>query len=445
MNKIKKLTILASSVLLTSMVTTTVFGWFYFPNAKGLEMDTAPSLDLDVKLYESNGTSFTQLTPSSYRLATSNDFDNGFISGINYYTLAETEASAYNGSLEYYVKSATAYTKLGTITEDVYNSYNTLYTLAATEAENYQANTTYYIPSYSIEAKYEFFQWGDEYICEDLDATKYYALECICDSDAYIDGYIRSVLNLKLDCLGAFLYNTSSVANASIPVFELSYAYADESSLDLTTASALSEAKSSTFSKLVNGNYYTKSGNNYSVATAYQDSANYYTLDMTSYYVKDSATWTAKGYASEGLYYYNDGTYIPTTTYQEGKKDYYKLVEAEARSVTGFGSNGIKTTLDGISNVADYQISNSVIANCFADDLLDTQYVHSSDANHETSYVRFIIFFRIEPDEDYITSYMSLNQSYTDNAASTEILISNSLTMDLTLRSVPKYTEYPEE
>ena len=212
----------------------------------------------------------------------------------------------------------------------------------------------------------------------------------------------------------------------------------------MTTASALSEAKSSTFTKLVNGNFYTKSGNNYSVATTYQDSANYYTLDMTSYYVKDSTTWTAKGYASEGLYYYNEGTYIPTTTYQEGKKDYYKLDEAEARSVTGFGSNGTKTTLDGISNVADYQISNSVIANCFADDLLDTQYVHSSDANHETSYVRFIIFFKIEPDEDYITSYMSLNQSYTDNASSTEILISNSLTMDLTLRSVPKYTEYPE-
>ena len=447
MNKIKKLTILASSVLLTSMVTTTVFGWFYFPNAKGLEMDTAPSLDLDVKLYESNGTSFTQLTPTSYRLATSNDFDNGFISGINYYTLVETEASAYNSSLEYYVKSATAYTKLGTITEDVYNSYNTLYTLVATEAETYQTNTTYYIPSYSIEAKYEFFQWGDEYICEDLDTVKYYALECICDSEAYIDGYIQSVLNLKLDCLGAFLYDTNQVANASIPVFELSYAYASESSMDLSLASALSEAKNTTYTKLINGNYYTLSGQNYVVASTYSSGNTYYTMDVTGFFVKDSTAWSNGGYASKGLYYYNAGTYIPTTTYQTGVYDYYELSNITvAESVRSFGTNGNNfTTIDGVANASNYQITNSVEMACFKTNLLDTQYVHSSDANHETSYVRFIVFLKVEPDEDYITSYMSANSAYTTEAVNTEILISNSLSMDLTLRSVPKYTSYPTE
>ena len=236
MNKIKKLTILASAILLISMMTTIVYGWFYFPNAKGLEMDSAPSLDIDVKLYKVNeaGTAFTLESPTGYRIAKSSDFSNNdFISGITYYTLSSTLATSYSSTQEYYLKSASAYTKIGTITEDTYDSYDSLYILLATEATTYNSNTTYYIPAYSIETKYEFFQWGDEYICEDLDSTKYYALECICDSEAYIDGYIKSVLNLKLDCLGAFLYGTTpTLCNASIPVFELSHKYATEASLD---------------------------------------------------------------------------------------------------------------------------------------------------------------------------------------------------------------------
>lgn len=450
MNKIKKLTILSSIVLLSSMVCTTVFGWFYFPNAKGLEMDSAPSLDIDVKLYKSNGTSFTAESPTGYRKALSTDFSsNDFIDGITYYTITETASNEYSGSSEYYVKSASAYTKLGTITSDTYNAYtkySPLYTLTITEASSYSSNTDYYIASYSIEEKYEFFQWGDEYICEDLDSTKYYALECICDSEAYIDGYIQSILNLKLDCLGAFLYDTNQTCNASIPAFELSYKYASEATLDLTSDSALPEAKNdSGYTKIINGNYYTKSGDNYTVASSYSNNTDYYTMDITEYYVKDLTAWNS--HSSETLYYLNNGTYTKITSYDSNITAYYALSNIEeSESIKSFGSTGNNfTTIDNIANVSDYNILNTVEMSCFKDDLLDTQYVHSSDANHLKSYVRFIVFLKVEPDEDYITSYMSLHQSETIDAVDTEILISNSLSIDLTLRSVPKYTIYPDD
>ena len=463
MNKIKKMTILSSIILLSSMVVTTVYGWFYFPNAKGLEMDTAPSLDLDVKLYKSNGSGFTLTTPSSYREAKDSDFNNGFIPGVSYYTLTATKSSNYSSSQEYYIKSATAYTKIGTIgTEDEYLLKGDLYTITATKETEYDSNQKYYIPAYSIEEKYEFFQWGDEYICEDLDATHYYALECICNSNAYTDGYIKSVLNLKLDCLGAFLYNTNQVANASIPVFEASYKYASSSGLDLTSTNALSEAMADTtnigtsgrvssYKKLINGNYYTKSGNNYSIATSYSSQSEYYTMDITEYYVKDLQTWSGGSYSTKGLYYFDNGTYIPTTTYQ-ATTNYYSLTNIEeAENVMGFGTTGNSyTTLDGITNASDYQIFNSIAMDRFystntTDGLDSTQYVHSSGGSYLEEYVRFIIFFKIEPDEDYITTYMNTNAGLTENAVNTEILISNSLTLDLTLRSVPKYSDYPEE
>ena len=460
MNKIKKMTILASIVLLSSMATATVFGWFYFPNAKGLEMDTAPSLDLTVNLYKSNGVGFTLQTPTSYREATSNDFDNGFIPGTTYYSLTPTKATSYSGSATYYVKSATAYTLIGTLTEEAYLKEDNLYTIVAQEEDTYNSNTKYYIPAYSIEEKYEFFQWGNEYICEDLDATHYYALECICNSNAYTDGYIKSVLNLKLDCLGAFLYDQNQVANASIPVFEASYKYASTSVLDLSSSNALSEAKAqsttigsegrvSAYKKLINGNYYEKSGNNYSVATTYSSSSTYYTMDISEYFIKTSQAWTDGGYASKNMYYFENGTYIPTTTYQD-VTDYYTISNIEeAESVAGFGTTGSNfTTVDGISSATDYQILNSIEMDRFySTSILSgldyTQYVHGTDETHEEEYIRFIIFFKIEPDEDYITSYMSRNSSLTDSAASTEILISNSLSIDLTLRSVAKYDEYP--
>ena len=147
------------------------------------------------------------------------------------------------------------------------------------------------------------------------------------------------------------------------------------------------------------------------------------------------------------MYYYDNGTYIKTTTYQTNVTEYYELSNIEqSTNVSGFSSSGNNyTTIDGITNVADYQILNTVQMSRFYGNLADTQYVHSSDSNHQTSYVRFIVFLKVEPDEDNITSYMSLNNSKTIDAVNTEIIISNSLSIDLTLRSVPKYTTYPEE
>lgn len=463
MNKTRKIiTFISMAFVLFEIIVMTTYAWFYFPNAKGLEMDSTPSADLLVSLYKSNGTNFVKQNPSSYRLATSNDFSNNdFISGLTYYTLTPTESASYNNANTYYVKSATAYTNIGQVNEDTYNSYDKLYTISATLATTYNSGTTYYIPAYSIEEKYEFFQWGDEYICEDLDSTHYYALECICPSSAYTDGYIKSVLNMNLSCLGAFEYGTGEAAiqSASIPVFEASYKYATESTIDLTSATALSEAKSNsstvsdgrlcTYTKFINGNFYTKSGNNYTEATSYTSNTSYYTMDISEHYIKDAAAWTAGSYSN--LYYLNNGTYTLTNSFQAGHTAYYSLTNiSESTSVKGFGNGQAFTTIDGITGINSYNINNSIVMDRFystnnSEGLATTQYVHASDDTYDTEYVRFVIYIKIEPDEDYISAYMNKNSDKTENATSSEIIVSNSLTLDLTIRSVPKYTTYPEE
>ena len=462
MNKTRKIIILLSMIfVLLEIIGLTTYAWFYFPNAKGLEMDSAPAVNVSMKLYRSNGTAFVALEPNNYRLALAKDFVNSdFIDGVTYYTIGETKSTSY-ASGTYYIKSVGGYTRVSITTEDEYSAYDALYTLTPTEATTYNSANTYYIPTYAIEETYEFFQWGDEYICEDEDATHYYALECICDSEACTDGYIKSILSANLECLGAFEYNTSDKANASIPVFEASYKYAKLSNVDLTNSSALLEAKqettevvtgrTSSYTKFINGKYYTLSGSNYVEATTYSSSNTYYTIDISETYVKDATTWNNGTYASRNLYYYDNGTYIPTTSFVDGKTSYFTLGNIAVTNTVSSFSNGVsQTTLDNITGITSYNIQNEIKMDRFysdntTDGLDSTQYVHDTDSNHETSYIRFVIYIKIEPDEDYISTYMVQNGSLTEYASSSEILISNTLTLDMTLRTVPKYTTYPQE
>ena len=466
MNKARKIiTLLAMVSVALEIIVVSTYAWFYFPNAKGLEMDSAPAVNVAMKLYRSNGTSFEALEPSSYRVATSKDFANSdFISNQTYYELVETQVMNFvvseGESEDYYVKSAGCYTKIAIDNQDDFAKYDRVYTLSATEAETYDSSKTYYIPSYAIEEKYEFFQWGDEYICEDEDATHYYALECICDSEACTDGYIKSVLNANLECLGAFMYNTTEKASASIPVFEASYKYSALSNVDLSTSSALVEAKAQTttvvegrtssYVKFLNGKYYTMNGSNYVEANSYS-SGTYYMMDISETYIANSDVWNAKGCSSQNLYYYDNGSYIPTNSFVTGKTSYYTLSNIEATStLSSFANGAAKTTIDDITGINSFNIENQIVMNRFysnntIDGLDSTQYVHDVDANHTTSYIRFVIYIKIEPDEDYITSYMSKNSTYTEDASSSEIIISNTLSLDMVLRTVPKYTTYPEE
>lgn len=462
MNKTRKLiTLFAMIFVLAEIVVITTYAWFYFPNAKGLEMDSAPAVNVSMKLYRSNGTSFDALEPNNYRMALPKDFANSdFIDGINYFTIVETKSTEYSSTATYYVKSVGGYTRITIANQDEYDAHEALYTLTATEAETYNSANTYYIATYAIEETYEFFQWGDEYICEDEDAIHYYALECICDSEACTDGYIKSVLSANLECLGAFVYNSTEKATASIPVFEASYKYSALSTVDLSTPQALLEAKADTtqvvegrtssYAKFINGKYFTLNGSNYVEANTY-GSGPYYMIDIQELFIKDSTAWSNGSYSSQNLYYYDNGTYIPTTSFVVGKTSYFKLSNIEqTTTLESFGDNPAKTTVDNITGIAPYGIQNRIVMNRFysdntVDGLDSTQYVHDTDANHTTSYIRFVIYIKIEPDEDCISTYMSKNGAYTEYAEASEILISNSLTFDLVLRSVPKYTTYPEE
>lgn len=468
MNRIRKLSILAAIIILLSLATTVVFGWFYFPNAKGLELDTAPALDINVKLYQSNGTSFVLMQPTSYKKALAKDFaDNNFKEGTDYYTISETKSLSYSNSSVYYFKGIDSYTRLGILEEETYDLYDSLYTLSVTQvtsSDTYSSNTVYYLASYSIEENYEFFQWGDEYICENQDSIKYYALECICLSDACTDGYIRPYLNINLDCHGAFNYGSSSICNASIPLFEASYKYATSSAIDLSSGTSLTEAKAesstvvdtrtSAYKRFLNGKYYTLSNNEYILAQTYSSNTTYYTLDLSSeIYVKDQATWNSGTYSTQNLYYYDDtnSKYIPTTSFVSGETSYYKINNAEAStSVKDFKALDATNTFDGIS-AAPYNILNELTMDKFYNEgsavngLDSTQYVHANDLNYENDYIRFVIFIRIEPDEDFITAFMNQNKEHTEDASSTEIKIANSLTLNLSLRTVPKYSDYPEE
>ena len=461
MNKLRKIIVLISIIIVGfEIVFLSAYAWFYFPNAKGLELDSAPAVNVSMKLYRSNGTSFVEVSPQNYRLAKSKDFkNNDFIDGITYYELTETLADSYEANTAYYVKTLDSYTKVNISNEDDFDSYDALYTISNIEASTYSSSNTYYIATYAISEAYEFFQWGDEYICEDEDSTHYYALECICDSEACTDGYIKSILSANLDCLGAFTYNNgSNTANASIPVFEASYKYATRSNIDLTNANALVEAKAessnvvntrvSTYEKFINGKYYTLSGSNYVEATTYSNQTNYI-MDIQEYFIPDSTSWNK--YSSKDLYYYDDnGSYIPAPSYISTEDTYYELKNiSEANNLKGFSTSANKTTLDGITT-ASLTIDNEIVMDRFypvngTGGLDSTQYVHDQDSNHSSSYIRFVIFIRIEPDEDYISSYMSRNNGYTEFADTSSILISNSLTFDMTLRTVPKYTSYGED
>lgn len=105
-----------------------------------------------------------------------------------------------------------------------------------------------------------FFQWGDEYICE---STKdyYYALDITYDSNAYSDGYLKSMVNASLECASDVTYKLNEedsdedAIKLRFGMVNVSYAFASECTMDILSIDASLECRSSDFTTLTFSGY----------------------------------------------------------------------------------------------------------------------------------------------------------------------------------------------
>ncbi len=362
--KRRKLIILAAITILISF-SVSVFAWFYFPNSKGLEIDTAPALDFDI---------------SVYKLINNYDEDGNYTSS----SLIDLDP-----------------------TTTTYSSYL-----------DSDAGT------FTIPEEFEFYQWGDEFICEDTD-PHYYALEISYDSDAYSDGYIKGIIDATLASSGSFIVDegeaTETTYDASFPVIKTSYKYASYATIMATEADALTEMKSSSgYKEIINGTYYyttSDSGATYNVvdrSVAYDSNTTYYTCsDLARAYGVTSTNF------SSGTYYTLSNHVLTKATAYDSTATYYSGTFTET-TITGYATTNASYSLTNLN----YQIETS-----FKDDLTSTQYLINS-----TKYIKFVLFIKIEPDETLVTNKMD---QYEDFGDLTEINVTNTLTLDVMLRSMP--------
>lgn len=358
----KKIIVLLFSIIILISLASVTFAWFYFPNSKGLEIDTAPALDFNIDVYK----------------IIDNVDENGNYSSSNLINLTEAKD------------------------ENNVNYYNpTLGTLTINEA-------------------FEFFQWGDEFICEDTDAL-YYALDVTYESNSFSDGYIKNILSATLESTGSFectIDNNLTTIDANFPILKASYAFASNSRIMENETQAITEMKGKTYNEVLNGtDYYTLSNGSYTLVdrnVAFDANETYYSTNIQKVYVQSFK-------AGETYYTYNSSThtfsvansYTANTQYYQGTFSTVSL------------SNYAKSTSSYDLSYLSYDAET-----VFKDSLLSNQYYNS-----EKDILEFVIFIKIEPDEEIVTSKMDELSQYTSELI--EIEINNRLQFDLKLRSVP--------
>ena len=367
--------VVALIIILSSVGIT--LAWFYFPNSKGLEIDTAPALDFEINVYR---------------------IQDNYVDG-NY---SNSEIVNITNTL-------------------AYNDHEGAEVTATYDDENKQL---------TIPETFEFFQWGDEFICEDTKAI-YYALEISYDSDAFNDGYIKSVLSSNLVSSGSFIFDENTYY-ANFPVMKASYKYASSATIMNTSLIAMDEMKNeSGYKEVMNGtDYYILDNSSYKLVDRFIDfdeDETYYTTDLVKCYNVKAADLV-----NNQTYYTYDNTnhsFTLATSYSNTTQ-YYKSSDNEAFS---------------IANIAGYAKSNSTfslerlnynIETVFKDEFKNNGVVDDSVfVNHTDNKLQFVVFIKIEPDEKIVTSKMDELSEYTSEL--TEIEINNVLTLDLSLRSVP--------
>ena len=240
--------ILLSIILISLGVAT--FAWFYFPNSKGLEVDTAPALDFDINVYK----------------VLDNYDENG-----NY-------------------------------------SSSELINLTTSKDEN---NNDYYDQTegkLTVNEAFEFFQWGDEFICEDTEAF-YYAIDVTYDSNSYSDGYIKNILSSELTSTGSFDYiveNVTTTMDANFPILKASYSFASNCRILENEQQAITAIKGASYDEILTGtDYYTLNNGTYTIVDRHENFSS-----TTTYYRSDIQKVYVSSFSSGETYYtYNSGTH----------------------------------------------------------------------------------------------------------------------------------------
>ena len=363
MNNRKKIIITIIAVLILISSVSAVFAWFYFPNSKGLEIDTAPALDFDIEVYKMT----------------------------HHY---DEKGNYTNSSLDYLPENGT-------------------YTNKAGQTVNYLNGDVFTVPD-----SYEFFQWGDEFICEDDVKAHYYALKISYDSNVYEDGYIKSVIQATLTSTGEFVGEGEVTYNANFPVIKTSYKFASSADILSDAGSAMTEMRADTgYKEIINGtDYFTKSGNNYTLVdryVAFDSTATYYTSDIAKAYPNTS------NFSAETYYTLNNHVFSVASSYVAGTQ-YYTGTFTET-SIDGYAASDASYSLGTL---------NYDIETVFYQDLLQTQYLLAS-----TDTIQFVLLIKLEPDEALVTSKMD---EFSDVVGDlTSIDVTNVLSLDVRLRSVP--------
>lgn len=364
----KKLIISIGILLATLLLATPVFAWFYFPNSKGLEIDTPKAEDISIKLYKL----------------------------FNTYNDDGTYASSYFQDL----------------TDESYKDSND-------HDVDYLQQDGYVIPE-----SFEFFEWGDEFICESTDAI-YYALECSYDSSVYKDGYVKSILTTSLGSRNVvYGENNEEIA---FPILDASYKFASQANAMENSNDYISEIQSDSGYKKITERYYTKNNSNDYVElnpTNFDD----FDIDEDDLYVGNLIEFTSSSFVDNTTYYeyayeYDSITYKVTSDNTPNVKKRY---------FTGtFSPVSDKNIAFGNDNNYDY-IFTDISSDVFYSNLNSNQYFDSSDNT-----LKFVIFIKITPNEEFVTDIMYGIRNDIDETK-TEIVISNDLKFTINLRSVPK-------
>lgn len=366
----RKILSVVITLALVLAVATPIFAWFYFPNSKGLEINTPEAEDFSVTMYKLE----------------------------NEYNTDGTFKRSYFVNLAEYGD------------ENEENLYLT--------SNGFEVNETF-----------EFFEWGDEYICENSE-PKYYAIECEYDSDIFNDGYVKSVLSTTLSSVGiqvdAYEEGDPKV-DLAFPMVNVSYKYASISSIMSSDTTAVNEIKSSTGYQDVVSRYCKKDGNNY-----IELDENTFDSTLTKIYKRNLTEFT-------GTILENNVTYYEISYGQNGDINYNlkndTVYDSEKRYFVGTFDEVSSFEIDYSSNSTYNYIFEDNKSKVFYTDLLAQQYINST-----TEKLQFVLFIKVEPNESLVTDVMDrINGKISDEL--TELVIDNKLQFDVKLRTVPKKAE----
>ncbi len=354
------------TLLLVFAVATPIFAWFYFPNSKGLEIDTPSADDFSVVMYKLE----------------------------NQYNEDGTFKNSYFVDLSKY--------------KDTNN------------------NNPYLTSNgFEVDEKYEFFEWGDEYICENSE-PHYYAIECEYDSDIFNDGYVKSILTTSLKSVGANL-ETEDENNLllAFPIVNVSYKFSSTASIMSSENDAINEIKSSNGYQDIINRYFKKDANN-----------NFIELNSNTF---DN---TISKIYKRNLTEYTGDSFISGTTYYEMDYDDAVIFKITSDPTPNIQKRYFVGTFDEVSNLDLNYSSNQTYDYVFENNKSTTFYTDFENEtaryiNSTTKKLQFVLFIKVEPNESLVTDILyGIKDNLDDDL--TEINIDNKLQFDVKLRSVPK-------